>query len=74
MLQVPRSFSSWLVNLPDPLTYPPHKQGFNKALLRETIGSAQIILATYWDLGWFGRDAIETLKAKKAVCWQPTEV
>ena len=27
----------WLVNL-TPLTYPPEKQGFNKALLRETNG------------------------------------
>ena len=31
-------------------------------------------LATYIGLGWFGRDGIGTLKARKAVGWQPTEV
>ena len=31
-------------------------------------------LATYTGLGWFGRDGIGTLKARKAVGWQPTRV
>ena len=61
----------WLVNLPPPNIHPPQKEGFNKALLRET---QQLILVKKGlflggTLGVVGWPAI--MKLIRMSCWRP---